>query len=272
MHSPVMRDSLQMETVNLGLHVSLGLEFPLNCYMQHAKPGDVVILCPEYHMLTDDSHRRGDPLTKDQLFEQWPEATKYMDPSDERTWKTFLDRNALWTVHQWVGRAFRNLRGKDSSNKTYARSGFNEYGDMVAHYGRSQDKLMPIRDVPPCTPQSLENTLRLLNDFHAACRARGVDVYFCYPPLLDSIYQTSEPSILELHQSLQARITLPMLGHPRDSSLARECFYDSGYHLTESSGKSRSTLIAAAVKQWRSGQPAASVAGRKPTGTHWLID
>jgi hypothetical protein len=272
MHSPVIRESMGMETVNLGLHASLGLAFPLECYRQHARRGDIVILSPEYHLLTSDSHRQGDAITMDQLLEQWPESRRYMTQSAEQTWKTFLDREALWTAHQWVGRAFRTLRGKDSENKIYSRSGFNQHGDLVAHYGRSDVGLMPLSDVPPSTPQSLENTIRVLNDFHASCRDRGVDVYFCYPPLLESIYQSSEPAILQLHRTLQAGITLPVLGHPRDSSLPRDCFFDGGYHLTESSGRARSKTIAARVKQRHESKQSTAVATRKLDGDRPSLD
>lgn len=248
-HSPVMQESLGLQTVNLGLHVSLGLTFPMECYLQHSHPGDIVILCPEYHLLTSDQHQQGDPTTIDQMLEQWPDARRYLEGMDKTTWKQFLDHEALWIAHQWVGRAFRNVRARDRSDKVYSRSSFNEFGDVIVHHGREADQLMPMSPVPESTPELIEQTVAVLNQFYQACREKGVTVYLSYPPFSETCYRESKDAIEQVHLALAERIEIPILNTPDAFVFDERCFFDSAYHLNQETGAARTRAIAEAVGQ-----------------------
>ena len=248
-HSPVMQQSFDIETVNLGLNFALGLSFQLECYLQHARSGDVVILSPEYHLLTSVEQQQGNRLTIDYMIGQVPEAKRYLVRSDQNTWKRFLDHDALWIAHQWVGRAFRSTRKEDTSGQIYSRAGFNEFGDMVAHYGRPAEIMMPVGPVPQLTAESMEQTVTILNRFHEDCRRQGVSVYFSYPPLMDSVYADSEDTIEQLHHLLLQRLEIPLLNHPREFAYPQERFYDTAYHLNQEAGEARTRFIAAATRE-----------------------
>ena len=248
-HSPVMQRSFQMETVNLGLQASLGLSFQLECYLQHARSGDIVILSPEYHLLTGSEHQQGNRLMIDYMLQQCPSARRYLIRSDQNTWKHFFDNDGLWMAHQWVGRAFRSMRNEDTSDQIYSRAGFNEFGDVVAHYGRSAESLMPLGRVPPLNEETLEQTLTTLNRFQEDCQRQGVSVYFSYPPLMESLYAESEDTIEQLHRSLTGRLKIPMLNHPNEFAYPEERFYDTGYHLNQEAGAARTEFIAAAIAE-----------------------
>jgi hypothetical protein len=248
-HSEVLQDKTEMEAVNLGLHVSLGLPFFLECYRQHSHSGDIVVLCPEYHLLATEEHQNGDATIISDLLEQWPAAKQYFGGPEHTSWKEFLDHEGLWIAHQWVRRAFRRIRNKDTSGKIYYRSSFNEFGDMVAHHGRESVPLMPTGEVPPITPECIESTVSLLNDFADECEKRGVTVYLSYPPLLDSLYAESRASITQVHEMLQDRVRIPLLNSPDKFALPEEDFFDTAYHLTEQAGERRTQYIASAIRQ-----------------------
>jgi hypothetical protein len=247
--SPVMQQSLGMETVNLGLHVALGLHFPLECYLQHARPGDVVLLCPEYHLLTSEEHQRGDAMTIHKLLEQCPDARRYFPGTQQQEWKRFLDHDALWIAHQWVGRAIRMLRARDRHDKVYARSSFNQHGDVVAHHGRESGNLMPMAPVPEPTPELVDQTVAILNEFYWSCREKGVTVYFSYPPYAQPCFEESEKEIQQIHLALLERVEMPILNQPETFVYQERCFFDSGYHLNQEVGAARTRAIASAIQQ-----------------------
>lgn len=249
MNSQLLQQSVGMDTVNLGLHASLGLCFSLECYLQNARAGDLVIVCPEYHSLLSQLYQEGDPMLVHQLFEHWPEARRYFPGSGDESWKTFLDRDGLWLAHQWVGRAVRTLRHRDTSDKVYTRSSFNEFGDMVAHHGRSVETMSPMDPIPALDPEIVAESIEQLNRFHAACKLQGVDVFFSYPPLLDSLYAGSAGVIEQLHAALRAHIEIPILNEPHEFAYGRDHFFDTGYHLNEKGCEARTRFLAAAIEQ-----------------------
>ncbi len=130
-HSQRLQESTGLETVNLGLHVSLGLDFALQCAERHCRGGDIVVLSPEYELLVSDL-QQGDPITINQLLAQWPEAADYTDQQRDFSWKRFLDHDALWQTHEWVSRAYARITRREKEGRIYERSSFNECGDVVA--------------------------------------------------------------------------------------------------------------------------------------------
>lgn len=254
-HSPIMQDSLGIESVNLGLNLALGLPFQLECYLQHAHPGDIVILSPEYQLLTCSEHQQGNALIIDYMLLQYPQAKRYLNRSRTTGWKTFLDSDGLWAVHQWVGRAFKTMRDEDTTDQIYHRSAFNECGDVVAHYGHAADRPISVGPVPQLTEESEKQTLALLNRFHRECREKGVHVYLSYPPILESDYDNAEAFIEQLHQTLAENVTIPILHHPRQFAHSYNHFFDTGYHLNQQAGEARTLYLAAAIEREHFGPP-----------------
>ena len=265
-NSPLMEQSLGMETVNLGLHVMLGLSFPMDCYLQHARRGDIVILCPEYHLLTSPQHQQGDPKLVNRLIEQCPRAKRYLPGATQSSWKQFFDHDALWIAHQWVGRAFRNARDRNEDEKIYGRRGFNQFGDMIAHHDRVADEWVPLDPVPESTPECLQQSIDALNRFEQECRNRGVTVYFSYPPLEETTFADSQQVIENLHRAIEKHVEIPLLHSPEAFALDRKCLYDTGYHLNEESGKQRTLRLAEAIRQRQQDRPAAALASRYVRG------
>ena len=249
MHSPVIEANLGRPVVNLGLHVSLGLEFPMRCYLPHARRGDIVILCPEYHVLADESQLTGDPVVTNQLIEQWPEARKYLPAKEDDTWKNFLDHDSVLLMHQWVHRSIKMIRGRDQVDKVYRRSSFNEHGDLVAHYGKPSPDLLPMAGLQAPDDHTLNKAIETLNQFASQCRDRGVVVYFAYPPFARSTYAQSLAAIEKIQRCIMTDCTIPTLNKPADNVHDDKCFFDSSYHLQAEAGHHQSTQIADAISR-----------------------
>ena len=248
-HSDIMQEITGRSVVNMGLHVSLGLEFPLRCYLPHARSGDVVIVSPEYHVLMKDAEQRGDRVLMGQLIEQWPSANDYLPSKPPVSWKQFMDHEGLRQTHRWVHRSIKMIRGRDQVDNIYRRSSFNEYGDLVAHHGDTASNLMPMQALPMPTEETLSQSVQLLNQFASQCQARGVSVYFCYPPFARSTFQESQSAIHHTQQYLRRWCEIPNINVPKDNVHEDTCFFDSSYHLNAETGRKQSIEIANLIKE-----------------------
>lgn len=248
MHSDVIEAATHYSVVNLGLHVSLGLEFPMRCYLPHARAGDIVVLCPEYHVMMDESQQIGDPIVTNQLTEQWPSAKKYLPRETPESLKQFLDHDGLLLAHQWVSRSIKMIRGRDrQSDKLYRRSSFNEYGDLVGHYKIKSGELTAFGGIPTPEEALLEQTASIINRFANQCKEKGVEVYFSFPPFAESAFEDSQSAISLTETYLREKCKIVYLNRPTDNIYSDHCFHDSVYHLNGPTGLTQSTRLAKSI-------------------------
>lgn len=163
----------------------------------------------------------------------------------------FCDRVARlpweWSAHGWQSKAalrqqydaefdqafphFLELfQGRLAGHGMYQRSGFNQYGDYVGHYGHT----------PPLPPQpsglrqftayeqgNLERNIQVLNRFCADYRAKGAQVLLVYTPLCEVNEEFARKYDEVMAANIDAPILFPIeLAHTRLSE-----HYDSDAHL-----------------------------------------
>jgi hypothetical protein len=201
---------------------------------------------PEYQLLTHHI-QEGDPVTIHQLLEQWPQATCYFDPSRYASWKQFLDHDALWKAHQWVKRAWHGLSRRDFRDDIYQRSSFNQYGDVVAHYGQDSGVIKQNEPLPPIDPQCLDEAVDLINEFSRECRERGIAIYYSYPPIPENRFASSADVVNQVDERLRSKLEIPLLDRPSEFVFPLDHFFDTSYHLSEQGGEKRTRAVADAL-------------------------
>lgn len=240
-HSPMLQKATGRETVNLGMHMMLGLGFQVECVRQHAQAGDVVVLMPEYHLLASP-YQEGQSTTVLQLTERWPASTRYFDEARYGSWKAFLDHDALTKVHESLKVAWRKKRHQNEA--IYRRSNFNVHGDMVAHHGRQSRAAMQQKEpLPPINAACLDHAIEVLNELSRVCEKRGVDLFLSYPPIPEARFSQSKDVIAEIHESFQKRLTIPLLNEPDEFVYPLDHFFDTTYHLTSEGGAKRTASV-----------------------------
>ena len=241
-NSEILAAELPYVPVNLGLHVNLGLDFPLRMVEDVVRTVDLIILSPEYNVLiTDNVHGSRDYLTL--MCQQWPDARKYAEGKSTDL-RMFLDEEAIWHAHIWLRRARRKILGQDARNPIYSRAGFNKYGDMVAHYEFPRDEPPDIYSLPKVSDEHLELAVERMNQFADFCRSRGAEVVFSYPPVPRGVLMQSQESISRVEEVFRAALSIPVISGPADVAYERTLFYDTIYHLTQQGAASRSQLLA----------------------------
>jgi hypothetical protein len=222
--------------VNMGLDAGLGLDFLLNEIDATLRPGDIVVLSPEYELFL--GLRGGTASSLSRVIEQRPAHVRNLARVDI---VTLFDRG-LGFFH-WVFANARRGLDRQPITGAYSRSTFNAYGDAEWHLDRpsKRGRLTVAMEAYQQTPVDT-STVGVLNRFHARCQARGVAVYLSHPPL-PARYATAPSRLIEVEQRVHARLTIPALDRPAEMFFPEEAFYDTEYHLLRGARDTRTRRI-----------------------------
>ncbi len=239
--SKALGSRLDRKPVNFGLHAALGMHFPLNFVEAHVRQGDMVILSIEFTVLGSPA-MYGEPAHVQQLLGYWPGAKPWFET--DFSWKRFMDREALDLLHQWVVRGKRRLKGDAPQviQNVYQRCNFNEFGDMVGHYGHSPKPWQPTG--AGIQADSVDRAILRLNRFHEACLKKGAKVYYSSPPVSPARLALLGNKLSGLETTLSQRMTIPVVNSADEMVFQKDEFYDSQYHLTQAAASRRSRAVA----------------------------
>ena len=266
--SQVFEQGLGQPAINLGLHGALGLDFYLRIVEQHCQPGDMIVLLPEYAMLSDRHMMTTEHMRR--LLRNCPSAFRYLT-GNRSSGKQFLDTMALSEIGYWTQRGIdvqtRRLRqfskrhsivsrpstrlvrkpsaAADSRDNpsVYRRNSFNSHGDMVGHHGLESLPLEESTASLPWSEDGLRESVQRLNRCAAICRQRGAEVIFSYAPLINDYWSNSQGQIVRLHTILEQSLEMPLVNRPQDTVFPRSEFFDSVNHLSESAQQARSQIL-----------------------------
>ena len=246
--SKLLAERLGIQPVNMGLHAALGIEFMCREVLDELRPGDVVVLSPEYPCFG----HQPDAVTQFQLIEQRPASARHLRDWSWQSTREMLDQWALPYVGAIARRGvrglkvrLRQLRGRDT-----AEVAFNEFGDFVAHRDRpmqpsAAEPLFASHYYNARLPQAIE----CLNAFHAACRKRGVQVYYSCCPAPQTALARQRTIVAEIETALRQSLTIPLLDTPEQLSFAPDAFYDTPYHLNWRGRRERTERLAASLSR-----------------------
>ena len=264
--SEVFQKELEQPAVNLGLHASLGLDFYLRLVEAHGRQGDTVVLLPSYPLLLSTGEIPPEEIRR--VLRNCPSAAPYLQ-GNVASGKKFVDTMALSEVAYWTQKAYtvhqanfrqwkknrkrgkrnasqKNQRRASKSQSIYRRSSFNEFGDMVAHHGRTRPEKLKGHAKLCFDEAEFEKTTERLNQFAEVCREKGIRVYLSYTPVTSSMFEESKAEIERLDSDLRDQLSheITILGSPDQLAYPESEFFDSVYHLTEAGQQRRSKELA----------------------------
>jgi hypothetical protein len=233
----MMRDSLNINVVNMGLYARLGLRYMLAQIRPYIQPGDVIAIVPEYDQFYGKFSEGDNTLTTALLYapadrigdfiKSYSVVDVVLRPRAENVRLAFLQATAdLFGV--------KAKYFPPDTNAVYNRRSFNQYGDMISHLGKKGKR--PDSIFVGELPQASEFSKRAvdeLNDISDAARSRGAHVYFLFPSFMDRAYTLNRRAIAALEQRLAKDMRIPIVGTPADFVLPADLFFDTRFHLNE---------------------------------------
>ncbi|HZI99155.1 MAG TPA: hypothetical protein VFD22_00745 [Gemmatimonadaceae bacterium] len=233
--SKAIEDSLGLHVVNMGLYAKLGLKYMLAQVRPYIKPGDVVLVVPEYDQFYGDFANGDNTLNTALLYapaDRIPDFIRsysiidvVLRPRVENARRSFL-------------RAFAAAVGKEDmlfpqdTNTVYNRHSFNQYGDAVSHLdkkGLNPDSIF-VKPLPPLKDFN-RRTLEDLNSIASKAKEEQAHAYFLFPSYIDRSYVINVAAIDSLKRKLAGGMDMPIVGTPKDFVMAGQYFFDTRYHL-----------------------------------------
>jgi hypothetical protein len=149
--------------------------------------------------------------------------------------------------------ALRSGQAPAAGEGIYRRSGFDHYGDVVAHLevAHPQESVRQhIEALQPfkITDSYLTAVIHRLNRFAADCRRRGAEVVLVYPAYPELLLERNEAAIAELDRRLRRDLRITLLGRPADGAAPVEYFYDTHYHLNREGIRWRTAGVLASLQ------------------------
>ena len=226
--------ALGYHPVNMGLDLALGLDFMLAEIDPFLKPGDVVLISPEYEQFVD--LYSGDAGTLFTALEIQPRSIQFLTG---RNLAVLLDQGLIivggitrssldFGIRLLQGKVQRKLQARQG---LYYRSGFNQLGDVIAHRNVLATEEIPVEKYRLPTPGRSERAIHRLNAFQKQCQRQGIRVFYSYPPLFQGILQTNADMIHEIAFQLRTQLTFPLLDTPEEMSFPSDYFFNHPYHL-----------------------------------------
>ena len=240
--SSVVSDELRMTAINTGLHAGVGIAFMVEHVRPFVRKGDVVVLVPEYAILSA-SGVVDDGVVASTLLSA-PASLRYIQADD---WGPLLRGFPDFALHRTiVDPASALAKSANLRNVyTYTRRGFDARGDEVGHLREPKPRLTFTMTFDP----NVAVQIGRLNRFAADMAQRGATTVFLYPAVPRGVIQANRADVEAYDRAVRAAITFPISGTPEEAAVDDGAFFDTAYHLD---GEGRAANTARIVRQLQS--------------------
>ena len=205
-------DSLNLPVINTSMHAGVGLKFMIDDVATYLRKGDILVISPEFAQF--DIAPYGEALTLPIQLK----AMKYRSIHllNEKQWRVFI-------------KGIPELRKykKASDNGRYTASGFNEYGDEVAHL------TMPGIEIPNEIKKKRPLDEEFCNYF--ANKMKEIEQMGCVvivtpPAHCENLYNAEIDNIEGICKKLE-ELGYPFNTDPHNHTIPDSCAFDTWYHL-----------------------------------------
>jgi len=236
-----IKDSLNINPINTGIHINIGLKYMLANTFQYVKKNDIIILSAEYQQFYGN------------LAEGEGELFSLVTDVVPQT-KDLLDYKQYFKLMQLIPEfAQSKLRPillfykypTDTIIGRYDRKAFNAYGDACAHWKLSAENPKPY---PAITQSFNDDILKTLINFRDAVNLKKAKLYITFPGYQYSSYKTSVAAVKQVERQLKDHHFL-LISSPEEYIIPDNMIFDTPYHLTKKGVDHRTGLLIRDLKK-----------------------
>lgn len=273
----LLESELHVPTVNAATHAALGMAYLLEYGKRCLRPGDTVILVPEFELLDygEDNRRAwASAMYVDYILARDPGYYRHLAVSDQIEIALMMPLKRLAKGLASRAKPEKPIRYKDFD--AYDPAMVDEHGDMTGHTAQRRPALCQGRDEGVCGPLAAglprnASGLPLLAGFCKWAHENHIRVLAGFPNMV-IMPAYNKPVALAVEAQLRrffADLGVPLVGCLHDGMMPAEEFFDTNYHPTEEAAVRRSSRLAAQLKPWF---PLAEVGtpSPHPAGDHLL--
>lgn len=213
--------------VNFGMYAALGTTVMLDLSQDSIRAGDIVLLIPEQQEQT-----LSDYLDGGLLWQALDGDFVLLGCIRRESWGQLAGQFPSFAA----GKLGYALTGRPEPAGVYARSSFDEYGDIISTLcgqnimAGGYDASTPIRFRED---MATEEFLQAVNRYAEELAERGADVWYYFCPM-NGLAVEEGADVDGYYDALQADLIFPILGNPNNSVMEATWFYDTNFHLNAS--------------------------------------
>ena len=239
--SKKIKDSLNINPINTGVHVNLGLKFMLANTLQYIKPSDIIVLSSEYQQFYGNlANGEGELLSL--VTDIIPQSRKLLDYQQVFTLAKLLPEYAQSKFRPIF--LFYKFPKNDGVGR-YDRAAFNNFGDATAHWKLSGENPKPY----PAINESFNlDALQALLNFRKEVYQKKAKLYVTFPGYQKSSYQNAVTKIMQVKEALKNNHFL-LVSSPEEYIIPNSLIFDTPYHLTKKGVDYRTELLIQDLKK-----------------------
>lgn len=229
--SKTLKDSLNINVVNFGLHAGIGIRIPFEDCLNYVRKGDIVIAQFEYKHF-QGGYGEPETLPAFMIATDWIYSSKL----SFNQWKSVLNgipTIALLQVKRLIKYPLNKSFDSPKVNKKYEyiASGFNEYGDEASHLLFPSEKLTITggSKVYQVDNNFMEWLAAIIYKYEQA----GAEVIMLPPVCVKSFFEDIETNTKSIAEALR-NIKHPFLVEPSYMVLDDSCYFNTMYHVNRS--------------------------------------
>lgn len=221
MDSEKVQKELQVNPVNAGLAINFGLIFMMDDILEYIKPGDCIILAPEYQHYFGKNAYGGNDLLRMLMDTQKSGFTKLR--------KKHIPNLLKSVPVYFIGKFNPDQYFYSSENDVYSRYIFNEFGDSNFHWGLERREFSLVNPLKGNVKPSVIEEILV---FKKELEKRKATLFVTYPGFQESSFDLIKDKIEEVQFSLE-NTNLTILGSPEDYIIPDSLMFDQIYHLSK---------------------------------------
>ncbi len=254
--SPSLQERFDLPVINGGLHAELGLQFYLDVASDSAKPGDVIILLPEWKLLIGATNPKSELRLS--MIQESPASWRYLWRMDGSELKSFVDKQALGLLAGLIQSGSRLSRESENQRNfvwaqnpgVYSRLKFSSQGDFVGHHGLGTiEEIEKLGINFSFEPEEVRKSVGRINACARSLNERGVHIYLAYCPIPTPHFEKWEDEIESIHQLLVENLEIPVLHEPAQVNYPTSYFYDTVCHLNLTGKMDRTEVVAQSLQR-----------------------
>ncbi|MDJ0578898.1 hypothetical protein [Crocosphaera sp.] len=222
-NSQRIKDTLELNPINTGIHVAIGLKYMMDDVLEHIKPGDIVVIAPEYQQFYGDGAYGRNELLRIVIDID----RESLNDLNTKQWLKILPYFPRFSLSKLKPSEYFFQQSKKIG--VYERRAFNQYGDLDIHWNKPRKKVEPTGKLPNDFNHQL---IREMVDFRDKVTKKGGKVYVTFPGYQEDSFQNAQEGIAEIEKKLFEKDFI-LLGSPERYKIPNEMIYDTPYHLSK---------------------------------------
>ncbi|MGK7961256.1 hypothetical protein [Crocosphaera sp.] len=222
-NSQMIKDTLNLNPINTGIHASIGLKYMMDDVLDDIKPGDIVVIAPEYQQFYGEAAYGRNELLRI-VMDIDRDSLNHLN---RKQWLRILPYFPRFSLSKLKPSEYFFQQSKNIG--VYERRAFNKYGDVDIHWSHPGKK---VKSYGLSHKNFNEKLIKEMVNFREQVEQKEADLYVTFPGYQEASFENSEEAIANLKAKLVENNFI-LLGSPERYKIPNNMMYDTPYHLNK---------------------------------------